>query len=181
MVPDVARLSSGCQSKWSESRILELCPFSKFASQVIANLKTIIVEGGRLEPVARQRQKVLAGEPALEALRAGLTSLGPVRLRSGQVSLSVNSLRRDPLQCKGLTVWGRCNVKIVVLFPSAHSTWFDIAHHRTLRAGFVIDYLILTIDYLGGDCHGLRPGNDRSRIGRARPCDEGAPQGRVAG
>lgn len=45
------------------SKTLEWYPFSRFPSEIIANFKTLVVEGNSLEPVARQGQKVLVAEP----------------------------------------------------------------------------------------------------------------------
>jgi len=45
------------------SKTLEWYPFSRFPSEIISNLKTLIVEGDSLEPIARQGQKVIVSEP----------------------------------------------------------------------------------------------------------------------
>lgn len=47
----------------TSSKTLEWYPFSSFPSEIIANFKTLVVEGDSLEPVARQGQKVLVSEP----------------------------------------------------------------------------------------------------------------------
>lgn len=49
----------------TSSKTLEWYPFSSFPSEIIANFKTLVVEGDSLDPVARKGQKVLVSEPEI--------------------------------------------------------------------------------------------------------------------